>query len=242
MEKIDNFVDFDAKVDKFLRHQMTEDEENLFKSELDSDQEKRERARTIALMIRTMQQEGLKHDQVIIDDIREMNEIQFIKAVGLSPKKINLRSYFFRHLVAASVAIVFFLGGYQYYGHNQIVTLGNNYYSTYTLDYAETMHIRGIEDETKLQILATVFDKVRDNIDIDYTIKELEILYNESFVEGSVYYDYQDDIAWNLAIAYLKDGNCKKPIPILEGIIKRNSDYPQITEPVQDLLEKIRDL
>ena len=242
MEKIDNFVDFDAKVDKFLRHQMTEDEENLFKSELDSDQEKRERARTIALMIRTMQQEGLKHDQVIIDDIREMNEIQFIKAVGLSPKKINLRSYFFRYLVAASVAIAFFLGGYQYYGHNQIVTLGDTYYSAYTLDYSETVHIRGTEDKIELNKLAVVFDKVKNNIDIESTIKELEILYSESFEERSVFYNYQDDIAWNLAIAYLKDGNYKKPIPILEGIIKRNADYPQITEPVLELLEKIRDL
>ena len=189
MEKIDNFVDFDAKVDKFLRHQMTEDEEVLFKSELHSDQEKMGRARTIALTIRSMQKEGIKHDQMIVDKIGGMNEFQFRKDVGLSPKKINLRSYFFRYLVAASVAIAFFLGGYQYYGHNQIVTLGNNYYSTYTLDYAETMHIRGVEDEAKLQMLATVFDKVRDNIDI-YSQKASHISELRLEKSGFVYQDF----------------------------------------------------
>ena len=242
MEKIDNFVDFDAKVDKFLRHQMTEDEEVLFKSELHSDQEKMGRARTIALTIRSMQKEGIKHDQMIVDKIGGMNEFQFRKDVGLSPKKISLRSYFFRYMAAASVIIAFFLGGYRYYEHSQIVTLGNTYYSAYTLDLLETEHIRGTEDKIELNKLATVFDKVRNSIDIELTIKELEILYSESFEGSSVYYNYQDDISWNLAIAYLRNGDCKKPIPILEGIIKRNADYPQITEPAQELLEKIKDL
>ncbi len=242
MEKINKFVDFDAKVDKFLRHQMTEEEEILFKSELHSNQEKRERARTIALTIKSMQKEGIRHDQMIVDNIGGMNEFQFRKEVGLRPKKINLRSYFFRYMAAASVIIAFFLGGYRYYEHSQIVTLGNTYYSAYTLDLLETEHIRGTEDKIELNKLAVVFDKVKNNIDIESTIKELEILYSESFEERSVFYNYQDDIAWNLAIAYLKDGNYKKPIPILEDIIKRNADYPQITEPVQELLEKIRDL
>ena len=58
----------------------------------------------------------------------------------------------------------------------------------------------------------------------------------------SVYFDFQDDISWNLAIAYLKNGEREKPIPILENMLKRNNDYPQIIQPVQELIKKIKDL
>ena len=58
MEKINNYEEFDAKVDRYLRHQMTAEEEQTFKFEIALDDEKRERARITALMIKKMYQEG----------------------------------------------------------------------------------------------------------------------------------------------------------------------------------------
>ena len=51
-----------------------------------------------------------------------------------------------------------------------------------------------------------------------------------------------DDIAWNLAIAYLKDGNREKPLILLKDMIKRNEGYSEITLPAQELIKKINDL
>ena len=67
MEKINNFELFDAKVEKYLRNKMTDKEENLFMEELASDSELKERARITALMIKTMQQEGMKQDVAIVE-------------------------------------------------------------------------------------------------------------------------------------------------------------------------------
>ena len=77
---------------------------------------------------------------------------------------------------------------------------------------------------------------------IKNTIKELETLYENSFIEGTIYNELQDDISWNLAIGYLKDGEREKPILILEDMVRRNADYPQISQPAQELIDKIKAL
>jgi hypothetical protein len=69
MEKMNNFEEFDTRVDRYLRHQMTAEEEQAFRSEIASDSEKKERARITALMIKAMQQEGLSQDNKIIEEI-----------------------------------------------------------------------------------------------------------------------------------------------------------------------------
>ena len=49
-----NYEYFDLQVDRFLRNQMSEEEATEFMSDLESDVEKKERARIIALMIKSM--------------------------------------------------------------------------------------------------------------------------------------------------------------------------------------------
>ena len=89
MEKMNNTTDFDANVDRFLRHQMTCDEEGHFKAELLADPDKKERARIIALMVKSMRQEGLKQDQAIVDKIYNMDENQFRGAAHLKGRSLN---------------------------------------------------------------------------------------------------------------------------------------------------------
>lgn len=263
MEKIENFEEFDAKVDKFLRHQMTAEEEQAFKSEIALDDEKRSRARITALMVKTMQQEGLKYDQDIINDIRDLNEINFREALGLKPRSLNLRpsssllsqmcafsmreelSYgprVIKYLIAACVVGIISLGGYHYYEYNQTISLGNSQYMAYISDISETSSVRGSTDETILIKLEKLFANVKESNNLNKTIEELEALYEDSFVESSEYAEYQDDISWNLAIAYLKNGEREKPIPILEKMVKRNINYPEIARPAQKLIDQIKEL
>ena len=57
-----------------------------------------------------------------------------------------------------------------------------------------------------------------------------------------MYKEFLDDISWNLAIAYLKNGEREKPIPILEDMVKRNIEYLDISQPVQKLIDQIKAL
>lgn len=245
MEKMNNFEEFDTKVDRYLRHQMTAEEEQAFRSEIASDSEKKERARITALMIKAMQQEGLSQDNKIIEEIRGMNEAQFRKTLGLKPRVINLWPRIIKYSVAACAVGFVSFGAYRYHEYNQTVSLGNSQYIAYVSDLSEMNNVRGIvgtSDDAIREELVMLFTNVAEGMDIKNTIENLESLYAKSNIEDSPYNEFQDDISWNLAIAYLKNGEREKPIPILENMVKRNVNYPEISRPVQLLIDQIKAL
>ena len=241
METLNNYEEFDANIDKFLRHQMTEEEENLFKSELNLNPEKRERARITALMIKKMHQEGMKYDHNIINIIRGLDEVQFRKALNLKSRVI-VWSRMIKYSIAACLIGIISIGSYRYYEYNKIVSLGNSQYMAYVSDISLMNPVRGAIDDTTYKVLGILFANVKDGKKLKETIKELEIIYENSFVEILEYNEFQDDISWNLAIAYLKNGEREKPIPILEGMVKRNIGYPEIIQPAQKLIGQIKAL
>lgn len=245
MEKMNNFEEFDARVDRYLRHQMTAEEEQAFRSEIASDSEKKERARITALMIKAMQQEGLSQDNKIIEEIRGMNEAQFRKTLGLKPRIINLWPRIIKYSVAACAVGFVSFGAYRYHEYNQTVSLGNSQYIAYVSDLSEMNNVRGIvgtSDDAIREELVMLFTNVAEGMEIKNTIEKLESLYAKSNIEDSPFNEFQDDIAWNLAIAYLKNGEREKPIPILENMVKRNVNYPEISRPVQLLIDQIKAL
>lgn len=234
---------FDLQVDRFLRNQMSEEEATEFMSDLSSDVEKKERARIIALMIRSMDKVGIEHDQQIVNQIKGLSKSEFKKLIGIKTTLISLFPKAMKYGIAACIACTLAFGGYKYYNYQQTVSLGNAEYNTYVADIDLEGGYRGdnanIEIESKLRAL---FSNVKNGIKISATIKELDSIYKEALSEESLYNNYVDDIAWNLAIAYLKDGNREKPLILLEDMIKRNEGYSEISLPAKELIKKINDL
>ncbi len=250
MEKIDNFEQFDALVNKFLRHEMTPEEERLFKSELMSDSDKLERAKITALMVKQMHDVGNVRDSHVVDYIQNMSEAQFRAKLGLRKKPAIFMIPLVRFAVAASFVGIIFWGGYRYMLYNDTVTLGSEQYLAYTSDLSEMQRVRGQKEiisprDSSITVyseLKEIFTQVENNEGISNAITQLCEIYNLAQNESSPYNEFLDDISWNLAIAYLKDGNRKDPIPILEGMLKRNQGYPEITNSVEQLIERIKDL
>lgn len=245
MEKNNNYEIFDAKVDKFLCHQMSASEEHEFKIELANNPELASRAKTMALMIKSMQTVGLEQDRKFVNEIKGMSEAEFRKVAGLKPKVkvVPFWPKFIRYTAAACVAGLICWGGFHYYGIHQTIGLGNSVdYYAYNLDISDGEYVRGVSEPEVIDELTELFANVKDGKDLKETVSRLEYLYSESLNEESEYNQYDNDISWNLAIAYLKDGDRKKPVPILESMIQRNKEYPEITKPAQELLNKIQDL
>lgn len=245
MEKNSNYENFDAMVDKFLRHQMTAPEEQEFRSTLSSNPDLMQRAKVIALMIESMDNVGMERDRKIVDEIKGMNENEFFKVAGLKPKykATVFRFKFLKYAAAACIAAILCFAGIRYYGIHQTVSLGNSVdYYAYVMDISDGEYVRGTTAPEVIERLTGLFDNVRNDVDLKETISQLESIYPEALDEDSEYSMYDNDIAWNLAIAYLKDGDRKKPIPILESMIERNENYPEIPDPAQELLDKIKGL
>ena len=70
-------------------------------------------------------------------------------------------------------------------------------------------------------------------------IKELEPIY-ASLESDFTYSAYSNDIAWYLALAYIKDDQIDKAIPVLETLEKGNPDTP-IAIKVKELLKRLRE-
>lgn len=245
MEKNNSFERFDEMVDKFLRRQMTPSEEQAFRDELASNPALTQRAQAIALMIKSMDAVGAERDRQIADEIKGMSETEFRRAAGLKPRaKTNVfRPKFIRYAAAACVAGVICWAAIHYYGVHQTVVLGTSAdYYAYSMDIADDANSRGMDDQEVTLRLTTLFDNVRDGIDLPAAISELEKIYSDALDPNSNYAQYDNDIAWNLAFAYLKEGQRAPAATILQAMIDRNHDYPDITGPAQALLDRINSL
>ena len=94
---------------------------------------------------------------------------------------------------------------------------------------------RGDTDSTLVYHLYSLFNERN----ADKTIKELESIY-ASLDTDETYYLYANDIAWNLALAYIKNDQIDKAIPVLEKLIKDNPDTP-IAAKAEELRKKLKE-
>ena len=135
---------------------------------------------------------------------------------------------------AAAASVIFFVGfgGYKYYQYDQTISLGAEYSQPMDAIY------RSPEDNT-LKELAKVFKNVETGDNLTETIAQLRKFY--SLAKSDEYSDYSlytVDIAWNLAVAHLKNNDRKEAIKVLEEIIQDNQGKA-IADKAAELIKKI---
>ncbi|MCI6862407.1 MAG: tetratricopeptide repeat protein, partial [Prevotella sp.] len=86
----------------------------------------------------------------------------------------------------------------------------------------------------------SLFSQIQDNRSVSGIIKELEPIY-QSLDNDFTYHPWANDIAWNLAVAYVKDDQIDKAISILKKLKEDNPDTPIYTK-ANDLIKKLSDL
>ena len=110
------------------------------------------------------------------------------------------------------------------------------YYTHYALDEVS----RGDLDSATTAHLYDLFNQIQESRSVSDIIKELEPIYN-SFDDDYTYNAYTNDIAWNLALAYVKDDQIDKAITILQKLKADNPDTP-IYIKADALIKKLQDL
>lgn len=267
-----DYEEFDAKVDRFLCHKMTPEEEQAFQAELASSPELMERARVTALMIREMETLRREQEEQMADEMEQArqwcassrekdklaaflsgkdgSEPPIPDASGLVPADVpgtvlpkpNRRLWprALAVVAAACVVGVFVWIGLRVHTSRQYRELATEeQYQAYPCESAEDFaHFRG-EPLRQGALLSQLYRNVQSGQDLDNTIRQLEQLYAEASRENSELYELRDDLAWNLAFAYLKSGDGRKAIPVLEEMLKRNEPYPALAGPIRELLDKL---
>lgn len=211
-----DFEDFDARLDSFLKKGMSEREEQAFLSEIKANPDYIERATTVALATKTMMTLRREQGDKTAEAISNMDEKRFRAIVGKKhiPRRRKLALWY---VAAACLIWTVCFGGYQYDRYVSTIKLGNEYEIIMPTSNIE----RGGGDMPR--DLKVLFERVENGDDLKETSAKLEALYDVAIGEEyNDYTDYANAIGWNAAIAYLRHGKRSKAKAILETIIDRN--------------------
>lgn len=209
----------DERIDSFIRGTMTEEEEAAFKEEIKADPELRAQVLATVSLIKGIRTQEAEKEKVLIQ----------------KNTKNRARSIM---LWACSIAALFVIlfGIYKEKRYRDLSAIVSPYYSEYSM----SEYSRGDDiDSVTVAHLYTLFNNIKEQRNVSDIIEELEPLY-ASLESDFTYHDYANDIAFNLALAYIKDDQIDKAIPVLKKLEKDNPDTP-VAVKAQEILKKLKD-
>ena len=222
---IDRITELDDQISRFLKGMMSHEEEDIFRGNLSTDEELKNRVKEQLLLIKTIRHEGKTADNAIINAT---------KSACHTPKNNNHMPFKFWSTfvsAAACIALVILFG----VGHH-------NYGSAiqYASDTTESLMLgmpltRGNDDSVRIMI-EEYAALLNTEIELDAVIQNLDNLYaltQDEYVD--IEDDYEKEIGWLLAVSYLKSKDFKQAKYILRKLVK---SFPEMDEAV-DLLNKL---
>ena len=208
----------DERIDSFIRGTMTEEEEAAFKEEIKADPELRAQVLATISLIKGIRTQEAEKEKVLIQQ----------------NTKNRARSIM---LWACSIAALFviFFGVKNELRYRELSAIVSPYYSEYNMNDIS----RGDVDSVTIAHLYTLFNNIKEQRNVSDIIEELEPIY-ASLESDYTYSVYANDIALNLALAYIKDNQIDKAIPVLEKLESDNPDMP-IAIKASELKKKLQD-
>ena len=204
--------DNSERIERYLREQMTPEENEAFLNDLRKNKELREEAQMMALLIKEMKEEQAKQDEAVAKEILASKEKSTAKTIRLVKWIGSIAAMF----------IILFGATTLWNRHSDTEALFERYYETYDMSKA-----RGGNDETIKKELAELYNKVGTEKDITPIIARLQTIYDGIQSNSDDYADYsyyENDIAWYLALAYIKDNNLDKAKELLIPLIENGNE------------------
>jgi len=202
--------DNSERIERYLREQMTPEESKAFLDDLRNDKELREEAQMLALLIKDM-----KEGQV-------MQDKAFTQRILAAKRNSTARAIRILKWVGSMAAILVILFGVnKLYTSYKIDKIFDANYTTYDASLE-----RGGDDEDIKKELAELYNKVGTEKDVASVITRLQTIYDNiqsNNGDDAGYSYYENDIAWYLALAYIKDHNLEKAKELL-GPLAENGD------------------
>jgi hypothetical protein len=199
MENKDN----SERIERFLREQMSPEENDAFLNDLKNDKDLREEAQMMALMIKEMKEEQIKQSGKLTEDVlAEEKQAKTARIISMVRWPLSIAAMF----------ILIFGATLLWNRQSDTDALFTEYYSSYTLQGES----RGSDSEVEKE-LAMLFNQVGTEKDISTVIDKLQKIYDSVDSEYE-YRLYADDIAWYLALAYLKDNKPGKAKELLKPL------------------------
>ena len=205
---------YNEQIDRFLKGQMSTEEEQQFKTEIGQNPKLKQQVREHLYLIRGIKQVKSQEEKSLIQNNQHAQKI-----IPLRRNWIRITS------IAASIAIIMVLTGIEgsrlYYQH-EIRQFAYNASVGVMTDFAAAS--RGTMDEETKAHLSDLFTNAQEGKDLPETIAELSQLYaltKDDYVDIEDDYAYQ--IGWFLAVAYINNKDYEKALVIISNL---ESEYP----------------
>ncbi len=222
---------YNEQIDRFLKGQMSTEEEQQFKTEIGQNPELKQQVREHLYLIRGIKQVKSQEEKSLIQNNQHAQKI-----IPLRRNWIRITS------IAASIVIIMVLTGIEgsrlYYQH-EIRQFAYNTSVGVMTDFAAAS--RGTMDEETKDHLTDLFTNAQEGKDLAETIDELSRLYvltKDEFVDIEDDYAYQ--IGWFLTVAYINDKNYKKAIEIINDLGIEYPDNEDIKSIQKQLVEFLK--
>ena len=203
-------VDNSERIDKFLKKQLSQEENKRFLDDIRDDDNLRKEAQITALMIQELQERQAKEDAPIIEDVLA------------SKKKTKIVRLRWSLSIAAMFILIF---GTTLLWNRQSDTdkLFNECYKPYVVQG----EARGGEDEAVKEELADLYNKVGTEDDVTPIITRLQTIYDNILANNDDYAEYSHDeknIVIYLALAYIKNHDLDKAEKLLKPYAEDGED------------------
>ena len=210
------------RLEKYLREQMTPEENEEFLNDLRNDKELCEEMQTTVLMIKTLKEDQAKQDAEIIEEVLA------------SKKKAKIITIVRRTLSIAAIFILIFGVTTLWNRQSDTDALFKQYYVS-----PEISSPRGGDEDTVKQELTNLFIKIRTEKDITPIINRLQTIHDSIVADNEEYDEYkysQNTIDWYLALAYIKVENLEKAKELLKPLADDgNKDATEIIKAIDSL-------
>ena len=115
MTREERYIEYDERIDRYLRNQLDDNERAAFEQDVDNDQELRERLVATAILVKGIAQVGMQREgQAQLDAIKQMSRKEFTRASQVK-KGSNHMWTFMRWASGIAAAAIIALGIYTFY-------------------------------------------------------------------------------------------------------------------------------
>lgn len=266
MTREERYIEYDKRIDRYLRNQMDDSERTAFEQDVDNDQELRERLVATAMLVQGIAQEGMRREgQPQLDAIRQMNREEFIRATKGKKKYSNPMWSFMKWAsgIAAAAIIAFSLytlwPSTQEQKTEQVVLAEETPIEKSVTQKPVKPTLASLADEynTSFSNEPDAFVSIRQQISKGNTKDMMAVVYDVDKVEwptakhGPKGADDEEEIKnttdnfndcthWYKALAYLKAGDKESAIKELNELIE-DGHNDILIERATELLDKLKE-
>lgn len=257
MDNIDN-------IEKYLKGQLTAEEEKAFREQLKNDKAFRDEVLATALMIKQMKLQNQEKEEAILEEVGKAGAGMFVDDshgdIGQTVVNYTIEGFptastptastpaasrrpwiYWASSIAAVLIIGFFAVKPIYFNYKSGQMISQNYAQWSPREEGATSRGEVQAGDNVVAELSELFDNVGKGKDMKMTIYRLEKALQESETDYD-YYQYSDDIVWYLALAYIQNNQFGKArIELLKIIGSHESDYLKI-EKAEKLYKEIENM